>query len=491
MVSIRWISAAAHAGPGTIILWIAASIFFLIPLAIAVGTLTVKYPGAGGMYVWARNDFGPFHGFLCFWTYWLGIAVLLSALAIAYMSMSAYALGPSLQHLTHSRTYVITASLTVIWLGLILNLVGITVGKWTENVAGIATWLLMIALVIMAILTYRKHGSATIIRTAQLIPQANWTTLSFWASICYAVSGFEVAGMMGGEVRDPARTMPRAAWLSSAFIATFYIASTIALLVLLPSTQIDELSGVPQAGVHASQILGIAWLPYVLVVLIIAAAIGQFGGQGSATARMPFAAGVDHLLPPVFGRLHSALEDSLRRHPRHGRHLHRAPRRLTTRRHHARRIRHPRLPHGHHRLPALLLHLLQRLESRQTHQRLHRRRRHRNRNRLLRRTHRRHSQRLALRTEDRSRNSRHHRLSMARLRTRKKDDCPSVLITIALLTNRHIVSTTRNSAFPLIIRAYASAAFSSGYVSIIARTPVNSAKRSVSSESAAVPAAQP
>jgi amino acid transporter len=81
MVSIRWISAAAHAGPGTIMLWLAASISFLVPLAIAVGTLTVKYPGAGGMYLWARNDFGPFHGFLCFWTYWLGIAVLLSGLA--------------------------------------------------------------------------------------------------------------------------------------------------------------------------------------------------------------------------------------------------------------------------------------------------------------------------------------------------------------------------------------------------------------------------
>ena len=304
MVSIRWISFAAHAGPGTIVLWIAASIFFLVPLAIAVGTLTVKYPGAGGMYLWARNDFGPFHGFLCFWTYWLGIAVLLSALAIAYMSMSAYALGPSLEHLTSSRTYVITASLTVIWLGLILNLIGITVGKWTENVAGIATWLLMIVLVVIAGITYRRHGSATAIHAAQLVPQANWSTLSFWASICYAVSGFEVAGMMGGEIRDPARTMPRAAWLSSAFIATFYIASTIALLVVLPSTQINELSGVPQAGVRAAQILGAAWLPFVLVVLIMAAAIGQFGGQGSATARMPFAAGVDHLLPPIFGRLH-------------------------------------------------------------------------------------------------------------------------------------------------------------------------------------------
>ena len=305
MVSIRWISAAARAGPGTIVLWIAASIFFLVPLAIAVGTLTVKYPGAGGMYLWARNDFGPFHGFLCFWTYWLGVAFLLSGLAMAYMSMSAYALGPSLEHLTSSRTYVICGSLGVIWLGLVLNLVGITVGKWTENVAGLASWMLVVLLAAVAFLAYGKQGAATVIHPAQLAPHLNWSTLSFWASICYAVSGFEVAGMMGGEIRDPARTMSRAAWLSSGFISVFYIASTIALLVLLPSTQINELSGVPQAGVRASQILGAPWLPFVLVALIIAAAIGQFGGQGSATARMPFAAGVDHLLPRVFGRLHS------------------------------------------------------------------------------------------------------------------------------------------------------------------------------------------
>jgi len=55
----------------------------------------------------------------------------------------------------------------------------------------------------------------------------------------------------------------------------------------------------------------------------------------------------------------------------------------------------------------------------------------------------------------------------------------------------HIVNTTRNSAFPLSILSYASFTFSSGYFSTIAFTPVNSANRSVSSESIAVPEGQP
>src|SRR6202022_12994 len=55
----------------------------------------------------------------------------------------------------------------------------------------------------------------------------------------------------------------------------------------------------------------------------------------------------------------------------------------------------------------------------------------------------------------------------------------------------HIVRTTRNSAFPLIMRAYPSAAFASGYSSIMGRTPVISANRKVSCESVGMPPAQP
>jgi hypothetical protein len=55
----------------------------------------------------------------------------------------------------------------------------------------------------------------------------------------------------------------------------------------------------------------------------------------------------------------------------------------------------------------------------------------------------------------------------------------------------HMVRTTRNSAFPLIMRSYPSAAFANGYFSIMGRTPVISANRMVSCESVGMPPAQP
>jgi L-asparagine transporter-like permease len=66
------------------------------------------------------------------------------------------------------------------------------------------------------------------------MPRWNWGTVAFWSNIAYAMSGLELAGMMGGEIHDPERDLPRAGWIASGFITVFYIAATISLLVLLP-----------------------------------------------------------------------------------------------------------------------------------------------------------------------------------------------------------------------------------------------------------------
>jgi amino acid transporter len=129
MVGTRWIPAAAHAGPGSITLWLLAALLFMIPLAIAVAALSVKYPGAGGLYLWTRNDFGRWPGFLCFFTYWVGIAFWFPSAAMFYMSAGIYALGPAYVHLAGDRVVVLAISLVAIWFALGTNLVGMKVGK--------------------------------------------------------------------------------------------------------------------------------------------------------------------------------------------------------------------------------------------------------------------------------------------------------------------------------------------------------------------------
>jgi glutamate:GABA antiporter len=175
------------------------------------------------------------------------------------------------------------------------------VGKWTENIGALASWVLGALLVIVAAIVWGRRGAAT---TFQLMPSAHWATVSFWATIAYAMTGIEMAGFMAGEMRDPGRDVPRAAWISSAFTTVFYVAATAALLVVLRPDQISELNGLAQVVTSAGITVGASWLAPLTVLLVMATAIGQFGGIGSSVARMPFAAGVDHLFPAVFAKVH-------------------------------------------------------------------------------------------------------------------------------------------------------------------------------------------
>src|SRR5260370_34771777 len=95
IVGTRWIPAAAHAGPGSVTLWLLAAVLFMVPLAIAVAALSVKYPGTGGLYLWTRNDFGRWHGVLCFVLYLVGLSVRVPRAALVYLSAGDYPLGPS------------------------------------------------------------------------------------------------------------------------------------------------------------------------------------------------------------------------------------------------------------------------------------------------------------------------------------------------------------------------------------------------------------
>ncbi|HEV2445024.1 MAG TPA: APC family permease [Candidatus Sulfopaludibacter sp.] len=300
VTSTRWVPGAAHAGSMSITLWLLAALLFAVPLAIAVGSLIVKYPGAGGLYLWTRRDFGPWHAFLCFWSYWVGIAALLPPVVLFYVPVGFRALGASAARLVDSQLWLVAASLVAIAVALGTNMVGVNIGKWTENLGAVATWTLAMVLAIAAAIVWARHGRAA---SMDLVPRWNWSTVNFWAGIAYALSGLELAGLMGAEIRDPDHNLPRAGWLASGFGVTFYAVSTASLLVILPPQRISEMTGYAQTADAAAPFVG-AWLPPAIALLVLLSGIGAIGGVGTGTSRLPFAVGVDHLLPAAFRKIH-------------------------------------------------------------------------------------------------------------------------------------------------------------------------------------------
>jgi glutamate:GABA antiporter len=301
VTSARWIPIAAHAGPGSVTLWLLAAVLFMVPLTVAVAALVAKYPGAGGLYLWTRRDFGAWPAFLSFWVYWMGIAFLLPTAALLYVKVGFSMFGPLFARLGDNRFYLLAATVVLIWIALGSNLIGLNIGKWTENIGALATWAVGLLLVAVAWMVWMRRGPAT---PMHILPKWSWGTINFWAAIAYATSGMEGAGMMAGEIRDPKRTMRRAGWIASGFVIAFYVSTTVAFLLVLSPENISELNGFAEMGDSAGLLLGAAWLSPLIALLVVISGVGFVGGLGTATSRLPFAAGVDRLLPAAFGKVH-------------------------------------------------------------------------------------------------------------------------------------------------------------------------------------------
>ena len=300
----RWIAQAAHNGTSSISLWILAALLFFVPTALVIVELSTRYPHEGGLYVWTKEAFGDFHGFVAGWCYWTYTFFYFPGLLLASVAMSVYIGGPDWAWLGNNRTYLVIASLVLLGIAVLLNIVGLHVGKWLQNAGGVSTYVPLLILVGVAFLVYQRQGAATAIASHNIWPVWNWGTVNFWASIAFAFTGMELASAMSEEVRNPQKSFPRAIFGSGTLIALIYIAGTIAVLLLLPSEEVNIHNGVFQAISRGSAILGVTWLGVMAALLV---SVGNAGGVGATVAgisRVPFVVGVDRYLPAWFGKLH-------------------------------------------------------------------------------------------------------------------------------------------------------------------------------------------
>src|SRR6201998_4625568 len=301
----RWIAAAGHNGTSSISLWVIAALFFFVPGAFVINELSSRFPEEGGLYVWAKEAFGDFHGFVAGWTYWIYTVFYFPGLLLASASMSAYVLGQRGDALSQDRTFLLVVSLVLLFIAVWLNIIGLNIGKWLQNAGGVGTYLPLLMLAGVALLVYFKHGSVTHFTWSNMLPTWNWDTVNFWSQIAFAFTGLELVSAMSEEVRDPRRTLPRAVFGAGAMIAFMYIAGTFAILALVPAADLDPKSGVFHAITLGSIALKLGFLGILAALLV---SFGNAGGVGSTVAgiaRVPFVVGIDRYLPAAFGKIHA------------------------------------------------------------------------------------------------------------------------------------------------------------------------------------------
>ncbi len=303
-LNVRWTSTAAAAGPSILVIWVAALTCFFIPLAASVMELSSRHPEEGGIYVWTRTAFGDFTGFVAAWMYWMSNLPFFAGVLYFGAASVLIAFGPRADHLNSSPLYFM--GFAAFWLAVIivLNIRGVDAGKWLNNLCSIGSLVPLALLMMMAAVSWMRFGPATHFTVASMTPHWSLDNAVFWSGVFFAFGGVEAASAMGDEIQNPRKTMPWAILVGGTIVTLGYIGGTMALLVALPSDAVSGLQGFVNGVQTLSTKLGLGWMLVPIALLVGVNSVGSTAANLSSTSRLPFVAGIDHYLPPVFGSIH-------------------------------------------------------------------------------------------------------------------------------------------------------------------------------------------
>lgn len=302
-LSLRWIATAAAVGQSGITVWVLGFCGFFLPLAGCVLELSSRYPQEGGLYIWTREAYGEFAGFMAAWTYWMSNLPYFSAVLYFAASSLLFA-APRGTHLADANVYYLLFTIGMLTLITVLNVLGLGLGKWLNNIGAVGMAVPVVILVLLGLLSFSRFGSATHFTWAAFIPHAQVRDLVFWSTIFFAFAGCECASFMGDEIKNARRVVPRSLVIAGTIITLSYIAGTASMLVALPASRISGLGGFMTAIDFLCRQLGLATLIAPVAILVGISNAGAAAAYLSSTARLPFVVGIHHYLPAVFGRIH-------------------------------------------------------------------------------------------------------------------------------------------------------------------------------------------
>jgi amino acid transporter len=295
-------SIAANGGV-TVWLWFISLFLFFWPQGIAVIELAHRYPGEGGVYLWAKEVFGDFHGFLSGWCYWTNNMMYVPTVMLYFVGVSVFVLGPAHAALADNRAFALAASLALLIILVVLNMVGLGVGKWINNVGGLGTLVAAALLIGLGIVVSLRFGTSVTWSDFQL-PADHRSVFNAFGVICFGLVGLELASVMGDEIENPDKILPGAVAWGGILSGALYLGATLTLLIAVSQKDISVLQGIVQAVSHMAARVGVSWIvaPFAFLLSLSIAGIGSAWLGGSA--RIPFVAGLDSYMPAWLGKVH-------------------------------------------------------------------------------------------------------------------------------------------------------------------------------------------
>ncbi|MET9873858.1 amino acid permease [Actinacidiphila glaucinigra] len=207
---------AARAAGSGLLLGLAAAAVVAYCNAMSSARLAALYPASGGTYVYGRERLGPFWGYLAGWSFVVGKTASCGAMAL---TIGAYVWPEQQRAVGVAAVVALTA----------VNYAGVQKAAWlTRGI--VAVVLALLAAFVVAAFT---GGDADAARLDIGADATVGGVLQAAGLLFFAFAGYARIATLGEEVRDPARTIPRAIPLALGITLVVYAAVAVALLAVL------------------------------------------------------------------------------------------------------------------------------------------------------------------------------------------------------------------------------------------------------------------
>ncbi len=266
-----------------------------ILIALVIGRLATRTTRNGGVPVYVRDAFGELPAFLMTWIYYAGCWISTSALAVAFVSyLEVLAPGMSGQ-----PVYQMLTALAVIWTLTLVSIRGVKDAGFVQLLLTVLK-LAPLALVIGLGAVAGKTENLPAMNPGEGSPIAILSATALLTM--FAFLGMEYGAVPAGNVRNAAKTMPRAVVIGTITVAAIYIASTAAVMLLVPP---EVLATSTSPFADAARGLG-AWGPVVITIGALISVAGSMNGNIFVTGQLPMAAALDGLAPMWLAKLNKA-----------------------------------------------------------------------------------------------------------------------------------------------------------------------------------------
>jgi len=274
--------AAGAAGSG-LLLGLALAAVVAYCNATSSARLAALYPASGGTYVYGRERLGDFWGYLAGWGFVVGKTASCAAMAL---TVGIYA-WPS-----HAHAVAVAAAVALT----AVNYAGVQKSAWLTR-AIVALVLAVLAAVVVAVFT---SGTANA-EQLRLVDVTLGGVVQAAGLLFFAFAGYARIATLGEEVRDPARTIPRAIPLALGIALAVYALVAVAALSELGPRRLAAAAAPLSEAVRAA---GISWLVPVVQVGAAVAALGSLLALLLGVSRTTLAMARDHHLPRALTAVH-------------------------------------------------------------------------------------------------------------------------------------------------------------------------------------------